>query len=209
MSKLASVMPLPGRVNTLQREFVSLTAHMRKTGLSQVEMQAAEPQLKCHKRACEQRTEITHFLCFKGVNVGDVVNFMSAIGRFALQFFATGERCGARKTGIIATNGVWERRAGVLSGSVSVTDIQTRLQRAWCNRGDAREAIGERQKGSSCVRGAEMHTTRPAPVELLMQVWEGAHEMPLPHFCAFGAMFGRARAPHNRASKQVKMSIFI
>ena len=154
MSKLASVMPLPGRVNTLQREFVSLTAHMRKTGLSQVEMQAAEPQLKCHKRACEQRTEITHFLCFKGVNVGDVVNFMSAIGRFALQFFATGERCGARKTGIIATNGVWERRAGVLSGSVSVTDIQTRLQmcvvqQGRCEGSNRREAEGLKLRARS------------------------------------------------------------
>ncbi len=145
-------MPLPGRVNMLQREFVTKTARMRKTGPSQVEMQAAEPQLKCHKRACEQRTEITHFLCFKGVNVGDVVNFR-AIGRFALQFFTTGERCGARKTGIIATNGVGERGAGVLSGSVSVTDIQTLLQRAWCAcESDYHSTTGER-RGKQEERG--------------------------------------------------------
>jgi hypothetical protein len=57
----------------------------------------------------------------------------------------------------------------------------------------------------SRVQGVKIPTRRPAPVALLMQVWEGAQAMPLPQFWAFGAMVGRAKAPHNSARVQATM----
>ena len=132
------------------------------------------------------RTEITHLCDFKRVDVGDGIDD-GAIDSYTLVIFGAVERSGAGNTRVVAADSVGERGAGKLKISVR-------------GRGGA---------GGS-VSAAEIPTSRPAPVALLMQVWEGAQKMPLPQSWALGAMVGRADAAHNSASTQATIAnVFI
>ena len=101
------------------------------------------------------RTEITHFCDFKRVDVGDGIDD-GAINSYTLVIFGAVERSRARNTCVVAADSVGERRAGKLKIRV---------------RGSG---------GAISVSAAEIPTSRPAPVALLIQVWEGAQKMPLP-----------------------------
>jgi hypothetical protein len=51
-------------------------------------------------------------------------------------------------------------------------------------------------------RGEQAYTS-PAPVALLIQVWELAQDIPFPQFCGLGAIIGRAETPILEAKKNI------
>jgi len=57
------------------------------------------------------------------------------------------------------------------------------------------EFVGHEKRASmqrtALGRGEQAYTS-PAPVELLIQVWELAQEIPFPQFCGLGEIIGRA-----------------
>jgi hypothetical protein len=57
------------------------------------------------------------------------------------------------------------------------------------------EFVGHEKRASmqrtALGRGEQAYTS-PAPVALLIQVWELAQEIPFPQFCGLGAIIGRA-----------------
>ena len=80
-----------------------------------------------------------------------------------------------------------------------VGDIQVELS-------EQKEFVGQEKRASmqrtALGRGEQAYTS-PAPVELLMQVWELAQEIPFPQFCGLGAIIGRAETPILEAKKNI------
>jgi hypothetical protein len=121
------------------------------------------------------RTEITHLCDFARVDVGDGIDD-GAIDSYTLVIFGSVERSRARNTCVVIANSVGERGAGKLKATV-------------------------RGNGGS-VRVAEIPTSRPAPVALLVQLWEGRRKCRCRSLGRdpLGAIVGRAVAEHNSAS---------
>jgi hypothetical protein len=67
-------------------------------------------------------------------------------------------------------------------------DIQVELS-------EQNECVGHEKRASmqrTALGSGEQAYISPAPVALLIQVWELAHEIPFPQFCGLGAIIGRA-----------------
>ena len=69
-----------------------------------------------------------------------------------------------------------------------VGDIQVELS-------EQKEFVGQEKRASmqrTALGRGEQAYINPAPVALLIQVWELAQEIPFPQFCGLGAIIGRA-----------------
>lgn len=82
-----------------------------------------------------------------------------------------------------------------------LSDIQVELSEQIDFVGHEKRASMQRTALGRC----EQAYTSPAPVALLIQVWELAQDIPFPQFCGLGAIIGRAETPILEAKKTLQM----